>query len=151
MAFIRTDNNNDLLTINGFRFEINGQPIAAITNVGGLNRTTGEIEWVDGGTGITEFFSDQKKVYGPISLKYRVDPTKGEFDLLRQFVTLTHLFGTRFDFTLVKYNHGVEVFRILVYKVLFKEEQFSEFDKNGSGPFEVTINAPCAFWEIIGL
>jgi len=151
MAYERVDANQDVLTVNGFQFEINNQRIASVINCGGFNRTIGGIEWVDGGTGITDTFSDQKKVYGPITIKFRVDPTTNEFNKLRSYVTASHLLGVKFNFAIVKYHYQVELFRILVYNGLFKEEQWSEFDKNGSGPFEGTLNVPCSFWEILTL
>lgn len=149
MAYVTTESNDDLLTLNGFRIEIGGAPVAAITTVGGLNRVTGEIEWTDGGTGNVQVFSDQQKKFGPISMKYRVDPTKGEFDNLRNLVTSSMYLGVRFDFSIIKYHHGKELFRILVYRSLWNNEQFPEMDKNGSGPFEVTLQVPCAYWEIV--
>lgn len=149
MPFDRTENHDDLLTLNGFAFEVNGVRIAAVTNVGGFVRTAGEIEWVDGGTGYTEYFIDQKKMFGPITIKYRIDPTKTDVDLLRNFVTASIGLGVKFDFALVKYHHGSELFRILVYRGLFKSETWSEFDKNGAGPVEVDMEVPCSFWEII--
>jgi len=151
MAYDVVEEHNSLLTLNGFRFEIDGTPITTVTNIGGLMRTSGEIEWVDGGTGTVEIFSDQKINSGPITIKYRVDPTNDEFTKMRNYVTLSHLLGVRFNFQLVKYHHQKEVFRILVYKGLFKQESFSEFDKNGSGPFEVDLEVPCGAWELIKL
>lgn len=149
MPYIQTESHDDVLTTNGFRVEILGKPIQDIVSVGGLNRTTGIIEWTDGATGLTEPFTDQIKHHGPVSIRYWVDPTRGDFDLLRAYVTAAHLLGTRFDFVVVKYNHGVEVFRIPVYRALFQTETFSELDKNSSGPFEVTLEVPCAFYEVV--
>lgn len=147
MPFTRTESKDDLLTINGWRLEIQGQVIDSITQVGGLQRQVGNIEWVDGGTGNTEHFSDQKKDYGPISITYRVDPTKGEQDQLEAFVDACINQGTRFDFVIVKLNHGIEHARYLVYQGLFRSESGSDLDKNGSGPYEVTLEVPCTFWE----
>jgi len=147
--YVQTESHDDLLTTNGFRVEFDGVPIAAIVSVGGLNRKTGLLEWTDGGTGITEPFSDQQKKRGPITLKYYVDPTKGEMDRLRAYVTAAQLFGVRINFVIVKYNYGIEVFRIPVYKALFNEETFPELDKNSSSAFEVNLTVPCADWEVI--
>jgi len=146
--YIQSESHDDLLTTNGFRIEIDGVPVQDIVAVGGINRKTGLLEWTDGGTGITEPFSDQKKNYGPISFRYYVDPSRGDFDRLRAYVTAAHLLGIRFNMIIVKYNHGIEIFRIPVYKVLMNEENFPELDKNGAGPFEVSVTAPCAFYEI---
>lgn len=148
MSYKQTESHDDLLTLNGFRVEIDGKPVQDIVAVGGINRTVGVIEWTDGGTGFTENFSDQRKVHGPISLRYFVDPTRGDFDKLHSYVTASHLLGVRFDFVIVKYNHGIEVFRIPVYRALFQTETFPELDKNGAGPFEVSLELPCAYWEI---
>lgn len=148
MPFEQVEAHDDLLTTNGFVFEIDGQPIVAVTKVGGFSREVGAIEWTDGATGITENFSDQRKIYGPCTISYYVDPTTSDFDKLRAYVNATHKFGTRFDFSVVKYNHALEVFRIAVYKGLFRKEDLPELDKNASGPYEVTLEIPCSYIEV---
>lgn len=149
MAYEKVESRDDLLTINGFSLEIEGEVIQEAVTVGGFTRNVGEILQADGGTGIQEPFSDQLKGHGPISIAYRVDPTRGEMDKLRAFVDASINKGTRFDFVLIKYNHGNEFFRIPVYRGLFREETLSDFDKNGSGPFEVNLGISIAFWELL--
>jgi hypothetical protein len=149
MAYLKSENHGDALTLNGFRLELNGKPIETIYKVGGLSQTTGEIEWVDGQTGIAEVFTDQKINSGPLTLAYRVDPTNTEFSQMDQLVQASQRNGTRFNFVIVKYNHGIEVFRIPVYAAVFKGKTLPELNKNESGPFDVELEVPCAYWEIL--
>ncbi len=147
--YATSESHQDVLTLNGFRLEMAGKPIQTIFKVGGLGQTTGEIEWVDGQTGIAEVFGDQKINSGPLTIGYRVDPTNTEFSQMRQIVIASQQNGTRFDFQIVKYNHGNEVFRINVYKAYFKGYTYPELNKNESGAFDVELEVAIAFCEII--
>lgn len=150
MAYTKSENHGDLLTLNGFKLELNGKTYETIYKVGGLSQTTGEIEWTDGQTGITEIFTDQKINSGPLSIAYRVDPTTSEFSQMDQLVQASQRSGVRFDFAIIKFNHGVELFRIAVYKGVFKGKTLPELNKNESGPFDVELEVPCAYWEVVG-
>ncbi len=149
MPYLHSENHNDALTTNGFRFEFGGKSIEGIIGVAGFVQGTGSFEWVDGQTGIAEWFSDQKINSGPLTLTFRVDPSKPEFAQMRQIVQSSIRNGIRYDFTIVKYNHGVEVFRIPVYKGLFKNNTLPDLNKNESSPFDVTMEVDCAWWEIV--
>jgi len=149
MSYLRSNKNDDVLVANGFNIEINGQLITGVVNVGGFSRKSGTFEWVDGGTGISETFIDQKHNYGPITMKYRVDPSKPDFVLLRNYVTLCMTTGVKINFSIIKFHFQKEIFRIMVYKALFPDETISGFDVNSSTPLEVDLNIPCSFWEIV--
>lgn len=143
-----TESRRDMLTINGFRVEIEGREIQGITTIGGIGRVLGEIESTDGGSGTVEFYSDQKKTYGPITMTYRPDPANmQEFNFMDQLVTDAFNGGVRRNFTFIKYNHGRELFRIIFYKGLFKSQNLPDFDKNGSGPADVSFEVSVAGWE----
>jgi hypothetical protein len=144
-----TESHNDVMTISGFKVEINGTPVQDITAVGGLNRETGTIEWTDGGTGLTEMFTDQRRKFGPLNLRYMVDPTRGDFDRLHSYVTASQALGVRYNFSIIKYHKQIEIFRVNVYKALFSKEALPELNKNQAGAFEVQLDVAIAFWEIV--
>lgn len=149
MAYLHSENHNDALTTNGFRFELGGRTFEGIIGVAGWVQGTGSFEWVDGQTGIAEWFSDQKINSGPLSITFRVDPTKPEFSQMRQIVQSAVQNGVRYDFTIVKYNHSVEIFRIAVYKALFKQQTWADLNKNESSPYDITMDVDIAWFEIV--
>lgn len=149
MAYESFENHNDLIVQTGFRMEILGNILSSVVRVGGLNRNTGTIEWVDGGSGYKEFFTDQIKTHGPLSIVYRIDPTKSDAALLKTYVDNSMNLGVRYDFSLIKYHHQFEQFRVLCYRGGFFNEQISDFDNNASGPLEITLEVPIAKFELI--
>jgi hypothetical protein len=149
MALNRTESRNDMLTINGFRVEINNQIFQNFTTVGGLTRTAATLENRDGGSGLAEYFSDQTLTMGPISATYRVDPSTNEWDRLRKIIDDSIFNNVRHSFVVIKYNHGKEYKRFVCYKTLFNTENLPDLDKNGSGPFDVSLEAAISGWEIL--
>lgn len=149
MPVTRIDSHDDLLSMSGFRVEASGNVFSAFTNVGGFNRNTETLQWFDGGSGNVENFSGHLKNYGPLSMSYRVDPTKLEFRVLRAMVTASMLRNIRHDLTVIKYHRGVELFRIVCYGCLFNNETLADLDNNADGPYEVTLEVPCSYFEVI--
>lgn len=149
MAFIRPESHDDVLVVTGFRMEIEGVLLSGVAKIGGWDKSTGQIEWVDGGSGNKEYFTDQIKQHGPLTIVYRVDPTKPDFALLRGIVETSINTGRRYDFSVQKYHHQLPIFKLLVYKALFPKESLSDFDNNTGGVFEVTLEVPIGKYEII--
>jgi hypothetical protein len=145
----RTESREDLLTINGYRVEMNNLQFQDFVVVGGTGRNTTLIPNTDGGSGLQENFTDQTITFAPLAMTYRVDPSKNEWARLRQMIEDSFMSGIRHSMTVVKYNHGKEYMRIIYYKVLFNAETLPDLDKNGSGPYDVTMEAAHSGWEIL--
>jgi hypothetical protein len=140
----------DMLVTAGWSFQILDVTIRDVIKVGGISREIEKEEWVDAGANITHFFSKQIKTYiSDGSITYRIDPTTNEFDYIHNLVTASLNFGIHYDFTLIKYNHGIEVFRINIYEALFTNESHPDYTKNESSAYDVELKYSAPFWEIV--
>ncbi|MEM3384272.1 MAG: hypothetical protein QXE78_01930 [Nitrososphaeria archaeon] len=144
------ESRRDMLTTSGWQFQIEGITFRDVIKVSGIKRSIEVEKWVDAGTNITHHFSLQIKEYiSDGSLTFRVDPTTTEMDNLLNLVTGSLFFGLHYNGTLIKFNHGIEVFRINIYEMIFKGDEHPEYTKNESAPYDITIPFSAAFYEII--
>lgn len=139
----------DALTINGFTLEIEGTPFISISKCTGPNRQIGELLKADGGTGKLVKFSDGVINFGDWGFTRWLDPSNQENQAISQFVTDSICEGTKHDAVLIKWHHGKEVGRVTFTGLLFKQEQYPDLDKAGSGAFEVVVTCGVDYWEAI--
>ena len=137
----------DLSTTNLWRMEIDGVPVATLTNVSGPTRSVGSLSKTDGGTGVTYKFSDQKPDFGNITLVHRRDPQDPNNNFLRDLVTEHMANGKKVDATFIKFHHGEIEQEIISQGIGLNNEALPSFDKESSSAYDVTYSGECDYWN----
>ncbi|MBX4215641.1 hypothetical protein KW797_01690 [Candidatus Parcubacteria bacterium] len=141
----------DVLPVNGWLMELD--PSSGIkmraphfTNLSGLNKKTGTMEVVDGGTNVKLFFSDGILEHAPITMTRARDgsPDDAAFEGGVQKVYET---GQKVAGTFTQYRFGKAVLEIRFRGLLLNDYNLSDFDTAGSDKSEQSYTAQVDFWE----
>jgi hypothetical protein len=135
-------------TINAWVLEITdfGLTSPNFSKVSGPSIETGVVTHPDGGTGQKYKFSDHTYDYGQATL-VRVRDGGANDALLASAVKAAILAGSKHSGTFTKYHHGSSVATIAFTGLLFKKINKPDFDTEGSGKYEETIECEVDYWE----
>jgi len=137
----------DAIPVNGWVMELPGMVNPHITKLQGLNRKTGSIEVIDGGSNRKFFFSDGVLEHGPLTIMRTRDGTDEDIKF-SAFFDAARKKGTKIDGTLLQFRHCNQVMKIKFTGLLLNEESLTDFDVDGgTTKSEMTIIAQCDFWE----
>ena len=138
----------DAIPINGWVMEIPGLTNPHITKVTNINRKTGVISVVDGGTNRKFHFSDGILEHEALGLVRVRDGTADDkaFSQLFQNVVET---GQKIDGTLRQFRHGRVVLKLRFMGMLCAEEKFPDMDVESGDKAVTTITAQLDFLEVL--
>lgn len=135
----------DLLTNNGWYFEIAGLVSPHFHTLEGIEKKSGQIFIVDGATNIKHKFSNQIKDFNDIVLTRGKDGSVDD-------ITMTALVqncmnnGFRFDGHLVKLHNGQEIFRILFLGCSITNEAHPSLKTDGEERYDVKYTLSVSEW-----
>lgn len=134
--------------VNGWYLELPGLVSPHFQTLSGLSKKTGTVEVVDGGTGIKYKFTDQILDFGQITLARTYDGSSDD-SVFRNLVNQGIVADIKYPAVLVKLHYGVEVFRIAIEGLGFKEENYPDFNVEGSEKLLVSYVASVDGWLLI--
>lgn len=138
----------DVIPVNGWIFEFDGGDLVSpnFTELSGLNKKTGTIEVVDGGTNRKFYFSDGIIDYGGITIKRTRDGSADDKKFAK-FIDDVFANGTKRSGTMVQRRHGVEVLRIIFKGLLMNDYALTDFNTHGSEKSDQTYQCKADYWE----
>lgn len=134
--------------VNGWYLELPGLVSPHFQTLSGLSKKTGIVEVVDGGTGIKYKFADQILDFGQITLARTYDGSSDD-SVFRQLVDQGIKSDIKYAGALVKLHYGQEAFRIAFEGLGFKEENYPDFNTEGSEKLLISYLATVDSWLLI--
>lgn len=136
---------NTAYVVNGWYFELPGLISPHFETLSGLNKKTGTVEIVDGGTNVKYKFASQIIDFGQITLSRTRD---GSIDdrALNLLVDSSIRIGSKFAGVLVKLHFGVEVFRIAFEGLRFAELNHPDYNTLGEDKLLMQYMATVDGW-----
>lgn len=136
----------DSVPVNGWIMELPGMANPHITKVQGLNRKTGVMEVVDGGSNRKFFFSDGVLEHGPLTIMRTRDGSPEDAAFSNFFDSIIGT-GAKIDGTLIQFRHGNQVLKIQFTGLLMNEQSLTDMDVDGgNAKSEMTAVAQCDLW-----
>lgn len=138
---------DDIIPTNGWLMDINGGVLVSphITKVTGLNKKTGVIEIVDGGTNRKLSFSDGISDYGKIGLHRDRDGSPADAAFAK-FIDDCIANGKKVAGTLVQYRFAKLVMQIDFKGLLMHDFKLGDLNTKGTDPHEQSYDAPVDQW-----
>lgn len=130
----------DLFVANGWYLELPGLVSPHFETLGGLQKTSGNVDIVDAGTNNKYKFTSQIVDYGELSLTRTMDGSSDD-TALRALVNLCIETGLKINGVLIKMHHRNEVFRLAFEGWRFSGMTFPDFDVNSEEKFQINYTA----------
>lgn len=137
----------DVIPQNGWIMEVGtGLVSPHFHKLTGLNRKTGTVEVVDGGTNRKFFFSDGIIEHDKISVTRSRDGSAAD-RVFAQWIRDVFANGGKKNGQMVQFRHGREILRINFQGMLFNDYTLADFDTHGSDKSDQTYQCACDWWE----
>lgn len=131
--------------VNGWYFMLPGLTSPHFETLAGLNKKTGSVSIVDGGSNITYKFSDQIKDFGQITLSRTKDGSLND-KALNVLADASMELGTKYAGVLVKEHFGREVYRIAFEGLCFIEHNRPDYQTSGTEKETIQYVATVDTW-----
>ena len=137
------------LTANNFTLEIvdSGMQFPNFQKVDGLTRTVETTNVTDGGVGLQYKFHGGIVNYEDVTLVRIADGSENN-KKMREMVDTFIKTGKKFDATLTKWHHNVEVLKYYLIGLCFKSEQYPGFDNTSASNIEMSYQCTVDFWSV---
>lgn len=137
----------DVIPVNGWIMELGeGLNSPHIHQVTGLNKKTGTIEVIDGGTNRKFFFSDGILEHAPLNIVRSRDGSEADA-VFSSFFDDVVANGRKLDGQLIQFRNGQEIYHINFVGVLMNEYSVADLDTHGTDKADQTYVAQADWWQ----